>query len=230
MSDLIEGPIYKAMQAGRFPVLVSLARHEIDLARAALDSGAFGLKIHLNAYHRASGASFGSFAEELPFIERLAALGAPLMVMSGQETQPTPDELRRLEDFGFESFNVYLKHAQPHLFDSRLRPTLALDDTSTDAEIDEIAAIPGAMLEVSITRFADYGKPLDADDLARYAAIISRARLPAIAPSQKRFTADDMAPLRAAGAQAVLVGSVVTGTDARSLAAALRPITRAAAV
>ena len=54
--------IEAAMIAGELPVLVSLGRHDIDLAKAAVDAGAFGLKFHLNAYHRASGTTFGSFA------------------------------------------------------------------------------------------------------------------------------------------------------------------------
>ena len=96
-------------------------------AKAAVDAGAFGLKFHLNAYHRASGTTFGSFAEERPFIEELAKLGKPMLVMSGQETQPTLDELNALADYGVEGWNIYLKHVQPHLFEARLKPILALD-------------------------------------------------------------------------------------------------------
>lgn len=55
--------IEEAMRAGAFPVLVSLGRHDIELAKAAVDAGVFGIKFHLNAYHRASGTTFGSFAE-----------------------------------------------------------------------------------------------------------------------------------------------------------------------
>jgi len=36
------------------------------------DAGVFGLKMHLNAYHRATDITFGSFEQELPFIEKLA--------------------------------------------------------------------------------------------------------------------------------------------------------------
>ncbi len=46
------------MIAGQLPVLVSLGRHDLDLAKAAVDAGAFALKFHLNAYHRASGTTW----------------------------------------------------------------------------------------------------------------------------------------------------------------------------
>jgi hypothetical protein len=225
---MIEGAIYGAMAAGRFPVLVSLGRHDIELARAAVEAGAFGIKFHLNAHHRATGTTFGSFAEERPFIEQLASLGKPLLVMSGQEVQPSPAELEALVDYGVEGWNVYIKHVQPHLVESRLRPILALDSDSGEADLAAIRAMPGAMVEASITRFEDYGKPLDAEDLQRYAEIARGSGMLTIAPSQKRFTPEDMPRLRAAGTHAVLVGAVVTGVEPHGLRERLTPIAAAA--
>ncbi|MBP2449191.1 hypothetical protein [Rhizobium leguminosarum] len=51
----------KALRDNDFPVIVSFARHDLDLARAALRAGAFALKVHLYAYHRATGTTFGNF-------------------------------------------------------------------------------------------------------------------------------------------------------------------------
>jgi len=220
--------IEAAMRAGQLPVLVSLGRHDLELAKAAVDAGAFGLKFHLNAWHRASGTTFGSFAEERGFIEALAKLGKPMLVMSGQETQPSLDELEALADYGVEGWNIYLKHVQPQLLQSRLKPILALDSDSGAADIEAIRAIPGAMVEASIGRFAEYGQPLNDADLARFAEIATQANRPVIAPSQKRFTASDMAGLRAAGIGAVLLGVVVTGLEPDGLTAAVAPIVEAA--
>ena len=50
-----ETKLYKSLTTGEFPIIVSLARHDLDLAKAALDGGAYALKTHLNAYHRATG-------------------------------------------------------------------------------------------------------------------------------------------------------------------------------
>lgn len=225
---MIEGSIYKAMVAGEFPVLVSLGRHDMELARAAVDAGAFGIKFHLNAFHRATGTTFGSFAEEQPFIEQLARLGKPMLVMSGQEVQPTLAELERLADYGVEGWNIYLSHVQPHLLESRLRPILALDSESGEADLETIRSMPGAMVEASITRFEDYGKPLDPADLERLAGIVHSSKRPTIAPSQKRFTPADMPRLRAVGIGAVLVGAVVTGLEPDDLRKRLAPIVAAA--
>jgi hypothetical protein len=225
---MIEGKIHAAMLAGQFPVLVSLGRHDVDLAKAAVDAGAFGIKFHLNAWHRAAGRRFGAFAEERPFIEQLAKLGTPLLVMSGQEVQPTVEELEQLAGYGVEGWNIYLKHVQPHLYRSRLRPILALDADSGEEDFAAIRAVPGAMVEASIGRFPDYGMPLDRADLDRFADIVSRTGRPVIAPSQKRFTPADMAAIRATGIGAVLIGAVVSGLEPAGLREALAPIVEAA--
>ena len=229
MPDYPETKLTKALRGGEFPVIVSLARHDLDLAKAAIGAGAFAIKVHLNAYHRATGTTFGSFSQERPFFEKLSTLGVPLLVMAGQETVPTLNELDALADLGFEGFNVYFDHLQPHLLQSRLRPMPALGENSTNEDLKTIVAIPGAMMEASVASFADYGKPLNEADLDRYGEITSKAGIPVIAPSQKRFVADDMAKLKAAGIAAPLLGVIVTGTTPESMQAAVRPIVEAAA-
>jgi len=229
MSTYPDTPLSRALSDGSFPVIVSLARHDLDLAKAARDAGIAAIKVHLNAFHRASGTTFGSFAEERPFFEALAKLGLPLLVMAGQETVPAPDELDALADLGFEGFNVYFDHLQPHLLASRLRPMPALGEKSTDADLEAIKSIPGAMLEASIMPFSGYGQPLNDADLTRYADISACAGMPVIAPSQKKFTPADMPRLKAAGIAAPLLGVVVTGDTPASLTAAVAPIVRAAA-
>ncbi|HEY4200687.1 MAG TPA: hypothetical protein VGM83_08995 [Devosiaceae bacterium] len=221
-----ETPLYRAITGGKFPIIVSLPRHDIALAQAALDGGATAIKVHLNAYHRASGTTFGSFSSEQPFLEALAKLGAPLLVMAGQETVPTPEEMDALADLGFEGFNVYIDHLQPHLLGSRLRPMPALSATSTDADIARMAAIPGAMIEASIMEFSGYGQPVSADDLKRYAHIAEKAGVPIIAPSQKKFTPADIPGLRAAGIAAPLLGVIVTGDTPSGVEAAVAAIAK----
>ncbi|MBB3594079.1 hypothetical protein FHX08_004482 [Rhizobium sp. BK529] len=222
-----ETRLTRALRNGEFPVIVSLARHDLELAKAAIEAGAFAIKVHLNAYHRATGTTFGSFTEERPFFEELATLGVPLLVMAGQENVPSPQEMDALADLGFEGFNLYFSDMQPHLLQSKLRPIPALGEASTDDDLRRILAIPGAMMEASVASFADYGKLLDETDLSRYRAIASKAGIPVIAPSQKRFVPDDMTKLRDAGIAAPLLGVIVTGTTPESMRAAVQPIVAA---
>jgi len=228
MPNYPETRLTKALRGGEFPVIVSLARHDLDLARAAIGAGAFAIKVHLNAYHRATGTTFGSFSDERPFFEQLATLGVPLLVMAGQEKVPSAEEMDALADLGFEGFNIYFSELQPHLLQSRLRPMPALGEKSTDEDLRKILDIPGAMMEASVASFEDYGKPLNEKDLARYRDITAKAGIPVIAPSQKRFTAEDMPRLKEAGIAAPLLGVIVTGTTPSSMEAAVRPIAEAA--
>ncbi|MEO9299901.1 hypothetical protein [Devosia alba] len=222
-----ETPLYRAITTGAFPIIVSLPRHDLDLARAAFEAGAGAIKVHLNAFHRASGTRFGSYAAERPFLEQLAKLGAPMLVMAGQETVPTLNELNALADLGFEGFNVYVDHLQPHMLQSRLRPMPALSSTSTDADTMRLAAIPGAMLEASIMDFADYGTALTPADIARYAHIAGQSSAPVIAPSQKKFTPADMPALRGSGMAALLLGVIVTGTTPKDMLSRVAAFTKA---
>lgn len=215
-------PFYQALTNGTFPVIVSLARHDLDLARAALDAGAFAIKTHLNAYHRATGTTFGSFAQERPFFEQLAKLGCPLLVMAGQEVVPTAEEMDELAALGFEGFNVYVDHMQPHLLDSRLRPMPALSSTGAPDDIARIAAIPDCIIEASIMEFARYGTAMTDADFARYAAIAAAVTVPVIVPSQLRLTPEDGQRLKAAGLAAPLLGAIVTGDTPASMDQALR--------
>lgn len=228
MASYPQTPFYRAIVSSKFPVIVSLPRHDLALAQAALAAGAAAIKVHLNAHHRASGTTFGSFAQERPFLEELAKLKAPMLVMAGQETVPTRAEMDRLEELGFEGFNVYVDYLQPHLLESGLRPMPALSSSSSDADIDRLASIPGAILEASIMDFADYGTPLTSADLTRYAHIASRSGVPVIAPSQKKFTPADMPALRAAGIAAPLLGVIVIGSTPRSVHEAVAAIVSAA--
>ena len=136
--------------------------------------------------------------------------------------------MNALADLGFEGFNIYFSDMQPHLLQSKLRPIPALGESSTADDLQRIVDIPGAMMEASVASFADYGKSLEATDLARYRAITSKVDIPVIAPSQKRFVPDDMAKLRDAGIAAPLLGVIVTGATPENMRSAVQPIVAAA--
>lgn len=214
--------LYTALTTGEFPIIVSLARHDLDLAKAALDGGAYALKTHLNAYHRATGTTFGGFAEERSFFEALSRLGCPLLVMAGQETVPSAEEMDALADLGFEGFNVYVDHMQPHLLTSRLRPMPALSATSTPDDIKQIAALPGCVVEASIMPFERYRTAMTDADLERYAAVVDVVDVPVIVPSQLALTPQDAIRLREAGIAAPLLGAIVTGDTPRSMLQSVR--------
>ena len=59
--ELIEG--------NKFSLVVSLPSNNLELAKAALDGGAQAVKVHCNVWHRASGHTFGTYAENREFLQ-----------------------------------------------------------------------------------------------------------------------------------------------------------------
>jgi hypothetical protein len=222
-----ETSLSRAIRDHRFPLIVSLPRHDLGLAQAAAEAGADALKLHLNVNHRASGTRFGSFEEERPFFESVRTIGLPLLVVPGAEHVPDETEMAALSDLGVEGFNVYARHLQPHLLSGRMRPMPALDEDYSEMDIDRMSAIPGAWIEASIMPFALYRTPLVPEDFARFVAISQRAGVPVLVPSQKTIAPSDIAPLRRSGIAGVILGAVATGHTPEGLRRAVAGIAAA---
>ena len=210
------------------PVLVSLPKNDIELAKAAIRGGAAGVKVHLNAHHRASGTVFGTFQEELPFLKELSALGVPLAIMVGQDVVPTITEMNQLGALGFQGFNLYLHHLQPWLLEAPLRPILALPHAWTEEDMAKLLGVKDAWIEASIVDPSDYGQPLTEEDVDQYREIVKRSKRPVIVPSQKKVTVADLSRLKKAGVSALLVGVIVTGATPESMEASVRTLVDAA--
>jgi len=96
------------MLRARFGLLVSLPRNDVEMARAALEAGADGLKVHIGLEHFASGLSTGGLEEEADAIAAICALGAPVGIVPGLgERQATRAEMLRLAEIGIDFFDLY---------------------------------------------------------------------------------------------------------------------------
>lgn len=210
----------------RLPVWVSLPRNDIALAEAAIRGGATGIKVHLNAFHRASGTRFGSYSEERPFLQALSKISVRKAIMIGQEEIPSREEMEELRQFGFEGFNLYLRYAKPHLFESGIRPILALEKDFTDLDIKKIREFPDAWVEASMIDPALYGQPLTGDDFTAYTRVVEETRRPVLVPTQKNIRPDELPRLKATGIAAILIGVIVAGTSIESIENATREFVR----
>lgn len=215
-------------------ILVSLPKNSIELAQAVLAAGADGVKVHLNAFHRASGSKFGSFEEERPFLEELSSLKSDRFgsfskyIMVGQETLPTAQEIFSLSKMGFEGFNLYLKDARPHLFNQGLRPILAVDHHYSKEDVLRICEDKSAWIEASVVPFENYGTPLQEEDLKRYRQIVewSQGR-EVIIPSQKKLLSKDFPALKGTGAYALLLGVLAIGSTPDQMSAGIKQFVEA---
>lgn len=221
----IMNQLLDTLRSRDFSLLVSLPRNDVELARAAVRAGAQGLKVHINVDHYASGTHFGSFQEERDNLLRIleVAAGVPVGIVPGGATFATEPEFAELARHGVDFFDAYPADTPAWALRQRhLGRMLAAFDGASVETIVALERVGMEMCEASIMNHADYGSPLTALDVARYAELTAALSGPVIVPSQKRLTPEDIPALREAGTKGVLIGAIVTGKDAATLEAATR--------
>lgn len=212
----------EALLRQRPGLFVSLPRNDVELAEAALEGGADGLKVHINVAHHASGTQFGSWAEEEPAIRRILALGAPVGLVPGTlERNVTPREVREIEAAGVDFVDAYIQDMPEILPDivSTLGIMAALSwrDAARGWSLGHLEG-RCSLLEASIVHPEGYGQPLAQEDLAAYRAITERwPRLPAIVPTQRALWPDQVESILETGVRGLLIGAIVTGKTAEGI-------------
>jgi hypothetical protein len=209
-------------------LLVSLPQNDLTLARAALEGGAQGLKVHINVEHFASGTRFGSLQEERGKIEPIVQLArefnASVGVVPGAGGNfASKQDFAELATIGIDYFDAYPADAPAWVFDQTdLDIMMAAFHGADLEEFVEFETLGMKLCEASILPHEEYGKPLTALDLARYANLVDYLEVPVIVPSQKLITPLDVPALQKTGVRGLLIGAIVTGREAASLEAATR--------
>lgn len=200
-----------------FSLVVSLPSNDLKLAKAALEGGADAVKVHCNVWHRASGHTYGSYAENRDFLRRLIELcgDIPVGLMPGTcEAFITEEECRELEDMGLSYVSAYSHHLPCFMMDSEiLTKAVAIDCTYSGSTLDAVRISDIDVLEASIVPGEDYGKDLYYSDILRYTEIAHRSGKPILIPTQKRIRPEDVKYLYRAGCRALMIGAIVLGQD-----------------
>lgn len=215
-----------------FTLLVSLPRNDVELARAALRGGAQGLKVHINVVHFASGTRFGSLEEERDnlnaILEIAHAANASVGIVPGATTDnnyafASLADFAQLAQMGIDYFDSYPGDAPAWtLSQQHLDVMLAAFNGGSTTQMQALERAGMRLCEASIMHHDDYGKDLNALDVAAYAELCAALKSPVIIPSQKRLTPGDIPALKASGARGVLIGAIVTGREAQSIEEATR--------
>lgn len=200
-----------------FSLLVSLPSNDLELAKAALEGGAMAIKVHCNVWHRASGHTYGSYAENRDFIRRLIELcgDVPVGLMPGTaEAFITEEECRELEAMGLSYVSAYSHHLPCFMMESeKLTNAVAIDLTYSNSTLDAVRESDIEVLEASIVPGEDYGKPLSYADILRYAEIAKKSGKPCVIPTQKKIKPSEVKHLYKAGCKAIMIGAVVLGSE-----------------
>jgi hypothetical protein len=201
-------------------LIVSLPDNELSLARAAVAGGTDAVKVHMNAIHRASGASFGAFSREKERVLKLIEnVETQVGLMPGQQVLPTLEELGELIDAGLAFIDIYAHHLPASYLELGLRTELipAIDRMRPPKEVAALtgASINGkpviAMLEAAIAPPEDYGEKLTSSDVANYRSLVQASERPVLVPTQKAILPDDLSALSDAGVEGIMIGVIVTG-------------------
>ncbi len=209
-------------------LIVSLPRNDPVLAEAARDAGADLLKVHLNLHHLAAGTSFGTLAEERPQLERILAVGVPTGLVPGETEMVAPEEMPDLRRMGFAFLDVFIDRLRPHLFGAGIPVVPALPHTAEASYLRAARDLPGTWVEAAVVPAGGYGQPPeDADFVAlRRAGAVTGKRL--IVPSQRRISPGDVSRyFEVPQVSALMIGAIVTGTEAPTLREAATAFRRA---
>lgn len=214
----------------RLAVFVSLPRNDATLADEARRAGAHGLKVHVNVHHRASGTRFRSVEEEREALEAVLAVGLPtgLVVGSGPVSAK---QMRAAAGMGFDYFDAYAADAPADYVTAcgDVTPMVALGPGDGPAQARALTDRGVRALEASTLEPDRYGTPLSLATLARLTSVASAVDVPVLHPSQHSLRPEDLAAIADTGARAVLLGSVVLGTDPGAFGERLSEFVQAAA-
>lgn len=220
----------KMLMDNRFSVIAALPRNDLSLARAALEGGAQAVKVHCNVWHRASGNTFGTFAENRAFLRELIALCGEVpvgLVPGGADAYITAEERLELEEMGLSFFSSYAQYVPCHMLDStRLAKMVAIGADYTQNTLDAVRASVIDVLECSIQPGENYGTSMNYADLLRYSDIAAKTAKPCVVPTQRQIRPEEVRHLAAAGCKAVMIGAIVMGDaqpeDVKRAASAFR--------
>ena len=135
----------------------------------------------------------------------------------------SPEDFVELAKIGIDYFDAYPADAPAWVFEQTdLDIMMAAFHGADMDEFIEFENLGMSLCEASILPHEEYGKPLSALDLARYANLVDYLEVPIIVPSQKKIVPQDVPALQKTGVRGLLIGAIVTGRDAASLEAATR--------
>lgn len=204
----------QALHEPKLQLFVSLPSNDLELAEAAIQEGADGLKVHINVEHRASSNSFGPLSEYAETFGQIRSLlDGPLGIVPGGSLDSiNPQEIEQLIELEIDFFSIYAWHMPTFLLNnSKLAPTFAIDNVFDVRLLEAAKAFNVEALEASVIPSEQYGTSLTFADLLRYRWLAQNTDLPVIVPSQRRLVSGDVPALKDSGIRALLLGAVVVG-------------------
>lgn len=204
----------KQMREKKFTLLVSLPKNDMAYAKAAMEAGADGVKVHIHAFHYASNQKYGPLAAEREFLTELSELSKQKNVLIGivpgdGGDYASEDELSELKKLGFDFVSTYVDFAPVNLISSKkfdLCAALNADTPLSAADLDRVGV---DIVEASVVPHSGYRSRLTVLDLCRYSQVVSQTDKPVLVPTQKDVLPEEVQSLYSVGCKGVMIGAVV---------------------
>lgn len=220
---------FEALRQRRPAVFVSLPRNDIALARAAVEGGADGLKVHINLHHHAADLRFGSWDEEAEVIESIIDLGLPVGIVPGTaENMCTPDDMQAMAYAGIDFVDAYLEDMPAWMLDTEtdihIMGAASCRDIEPEGTLSGLELLPQLqMVEASVIPHDGYGEALSAADVRTYARLVKVLResnVPVLVPTQRAIAPSEVSALHKVGVHGILIGAIVTGKEPATISQA----------
>ena len=207
------------MLKNKHSLVISLPANDAALARLSWQEGADAVKVHINVSHRASGKTFGSFAEEKDVLTQIISEAkGPCGIVPGTDVDVVERDYANVINAGFNFISLYAHDMPISLIDDEKSAKMVAFDSSYDMSyLKYINNIGADVLEASVMKPDSYGKRLSAKDLIVYSEICANTSLPVLVPTQRNVLESEIAYLANCGVKATMIGAIVTGTTEETI-------------
>ena len=213
----------KLFDEKRYPLIMSLPENDADLAEAAFDAGADAVKVHVNLVHHASQTHFNTVDTHREAFDRIfARRRGPLGIVLGNTPEIVAETYQKTLAYPFDFISLYACHTPPAVLDLPQAKMLACDAQNTRDEVSCFRAMGADVLEASVIPQEGYGRPLEMLDLIRYRLLSQSSQLPVVVPTQRAIRPEELGRLFGAGVRGIMIGTIVTGAEKKSIYGAVR--------
>jgi hypothetical protein len=201
------------LQQNRMILMVSLPDNDVEMAMAALKGGADAIKVHLRS---ADDTPYEEFEEIIK-----VAGNTPVGIVPPPEV--TSDELRYLEDMGFDFLNFYAHNATVEEYqDLKITKIIALDSSYEIDQVTDLSGLGFDAVEAAIIPKSDFQKRLNYQDIIKCRTYYHVVRLPLFAPALKLIQPAEVQTLELIGVQGVVIGAFSTGRTLQGIESTTR--------
>lgn len=202
-----------------FIIAVSLPKHDITLAKTAMDYGADVIKVHANVHHKASGTHFGTWSQEKSIIQKIIqAVSIPVGLMAGAEQTVSAPEMQEAIELGIDFIDIYDFHMPCWMLSVPIGKMIAVGEDFTVDEAQSLEDLGMDFLEASIIPASQYRTSLTARDITKYQLLVNATKRPVFIPSQKVMEPEHLSLFKEIGIQGVILGTIALGDTAAEFA------------